>query len=150
MGLDLDWPAIAEISWPHDGQVSAQEANLILSRLNVVMSNNMSAVTIRAQPQVIQVLFEAGFSRELILKSMAIIQGSCKLGSQRIDWSPQGDVSQLIKVFSDNGGRVFIRVHCNGIFDADTRPFSASCDVLHGTQTPRVPGGVLESWFTIR
>ena len=148
-GLNPDWPAIAEISWPHNGQVSAEGAIQILGRLNVVMSASMSPETTNAQPQVIQVLFEPGFNQQLILMQMAYIQGDCKLAAQKIDWRPRGDTSQLIKIFSGSGGRVFIRVHCNGLLDSDKRPFSASCDVLHGTQTPHIPGGVLESWFTI-
>jgi hypothetical protein len=80
---------------------------------------------------------------------VSYIQGNSKLGGQQIDWRPRGDKSQLLRFLSANGGRIFIRVNCGALLDVDSRPFSASSDVLHETQSPKAPGGVLESWFNV-
>jgi hypothetical protein len=59
------------------------------------------------------------------------------------------DAAQALVVLN-SGGRLFIRLHCWNLVDAQSRIFSAAPDaLLPGVKTLHLPGGVLESWVFI-
>lgn len=149
VGLDFDWPSVVEISWPHDGRVSGKVGIQLLKEIGVQLSSELSSETRQAQPQVIQMLIEPGFNQEVLFMPMTYLQGITKISSTTLEWQLRGSDRQLQQLFEQSGARVFIRIHCSSLIDIENRPFSSSSDVLYGTQSPKVPGGVLESWFSV-
>ncbi len=149
-GLDPDWPAIVEISWPHgDTMPGSPAADLLMNNIQVKLSQPVSPRMLEVQPQVFQVLYEFGVDPRQGggLVPVTAIPGVTKFATDVIFWNASVNLDQLAKDMDTNNGRVWLRIHCGATLDEKDRPFSASADVLHGTQTPHAPGGVFESWF---
>jgi hypothetical protein len=154
-GLDPEWPAIAQVSWPVSGTVSSGEASELLARGIITFSGAAHAETIERQPQVLQIWFEpAGvvvINTVPTLRPVALtaLHPSLKIGSDGIRFVVQDEAASLGKLLA-SGGRLGFRIHCGHLRAADGRPFSASLDpVLKLTKTPRAPGGVHETWVTV-
>ncbi len=149
-GLDPDWPAAAEISWKHGVTVTLDGAISMLSELAVAMSAPFGPRTREEQPQAMQVLYERNPSpANAVLGLVLTLPGTFKLSARQGEWRTSLSRDQLGSVLGP-GGRVWLRLHCGALLDEQERPMSGSPDVLHGSKTPRAPGGVLESWFIIR
>lgn len=160
LGLDLDWPAIARISWNHGGVLTGAQAVEILKRLVVRLTHPISAKTQTEQPQVVQVMYEMETAQQRPMVGVVSLVGGTKMEGPNVFWTARritggplltnaNNSNSLISLFNISSGRVSIRVHCGAMTDSEKRPYSASTDVLHGTTTPRTPGGVFESWFFV-
>ena len=149
-GLTRDWPAIEKISWVHNRSVSISEVGALLSPLEIGLSASMSGQTVELQHQVVQVHIELNSSDNQPVTTIATMPGETKLSENSVIWRSGGSVDELLKTLRNTGGRISVRVHCGSLLDKENRPFSASLDVIHGIQSPRVPGGVFESWFFVK
>jgi hypothetical protein len=150
-GLDPTWPTTAKINWQHDSTIGPDEAAVLLARISINMSVPFGARTREQQPQAMQVLFEplpkTGTNMQLTV--MMSVPGTLKLGATTARWTTTVNRDQLTGLLSA-GGRIWLRWHCGALLDQKDRPMSASTDVLHGTTSPHVPGGVLESWLFVK
>jgi hypothetical protein len=148
-GLDINWPAIEKINWENNASLDLQAAVLILHNMQITFSAPISPASQETRPQVIQVWYEQAVSENSDLMPIVTIAGISTVTEKHISWQPQNTPGALLKQLR-NGGRIGIRIHCGVLLDTDNRPFSASLDVLNGVQSPRLPGGVFESWYFIR
>lgn len=150
-GLDPTWPTTSKINWQHDSTIAPDAAAALLASIGISMSAPFSERTRELQPQALQVLFEpsakAGANAQLSV--MMSVPGTLKLSTSAGRWRTTVGRDPLTEVLS-TGGRIWLRWHCGALLDDKDRPMSASTDVLHGTESPHAPGGVLESWFFVR
>ena len=153
LGFDPDWPKVIDINWPHDREVDLSNALGLIENLRLSMSSPASATTLELQPQVIQVMFEAGATvGQQPTVPLQILKGNTKIDGAEINWSGPKNVDDLARIIGSNEsgrGRLWIRVSCGGVLDEKDRPLSSSPGVLYGLDIVGTPGGVLESWFYV-
>ena len=154
VGFDADVPVIRSISWPHDQIVELDRALDLLVELRLGMSSPASSETDKAQPQVVQVLFEPGVLENEPTAVIRVLKGRTQIKSMEITWAGPSNRDDLFKMISsgitgNENGRVWVRVSCGGILDEKDRPLSSSPGVLYGREMVGVPGGIFESWFYI-
>ena len=146
-GLDPNWPIIAEVNWPHEAVVPRQQAVEILRRLEIRFSDLLDDVVLERRPNFMQVWLEPlsaiGDNFGGAVRSLG---GKVVLFRDSAQWQIGNGEERAI---TEDGTRVLIRIHCGYLFDDQRRPFSSSTDGIIRFQSPRAPGGVLESWFFV-
>ncbi len=152
-GFDPDWPKVIAINWPHDKEVVLENALGLIKNLRLSMSSAASTTTLELQPQVIQVIFEAGVNDgQQPTVPLQVLKGNTRIDGPEIIWFGPRNVDDLAKIIGSNEGgrgRLWIRVSCGGVLDEKNRPLSSSPGVLYGLDIVGAPGGVLESWFYV-
>jgi|GEM_PF-3178758 len=152
VGIDPDWPVITKINWPHDREVNIRQALELLKNLQLSLSAPASNETQQRQPQVVQVLFEAGAGKDRPLVSLQSIQGRTQIEGQTLLWFGPDNTDALASIFDDGQdkpSRVWIKVSCGSVLVEPDRPLSASPGVLYGKAMAATAGGVFDSWFFV-
>ena len=145
----LDWPFINRVNWRQGAQLKINEAQQLINRLQINLSNTINPVLIEAnQPQVVQVWFEPNNPEPGAPLPILTLHGIQKFSATVINWSCNDNADLVARSFI-RGGRLLIRVHVSHLYDIDKRPFSPSLDALTGIDYPHVPGGVWESWVFV-
>jgi hypothetical protein len=108
---------------------------------------------VQPPPQVIQVWLETGGTAATPAAPqptpVLVIHGAMSFtpDGRQITWKVTDATDVILRAAQTVGARVLVRVHCWQLFDANNGIFSAAPDALLGFPTPKVPGGILESWF---
>lgn len=134
------------MSWPHHATLDLATAVRALRQLEIRFSEPTSREALERNLAIFQVWVEppSALDREGVRQPIVALRGEQRLDLEGAQWAlVQGEEPALMV-----GGRVFIRLHVWQLTDerAD-RPFSATPMALLRRELPRMPGGVLESWF---
>jgi hypothetical protein len=148
----MNAPFIREVSWTHGSTVTPAVAAETLKVLTIRLSLALHTNTIQQLPQVVQVWWEpreppAGATVQGSLLPMLSLPGTLKMVPLQLNWTGALTGTPLTQVLN-TGGRVLVRIHCGVLLSTDKRIYSASLLAI-GFDTPRLPGGVFESWFFV-
>ena len=147
-GIDIDAPFVTKVSWRHD----APNPTTILRALQLELSSSLDASVIDRRTQLIQVWFEPDSTDQQVVNPLWVLTGSTTFLNERSlqwTWSLAG-IATAVKRLESTRGRILVRVHTNLMFDKEQRAFSCTADaLLQRTLKPHLPGGTLESWFTL-
>jgi hypothetical protein len=128
----------------------------VLTRLTVTFSSDIDPAQAQNNvlPQLIDVYFESAPTITLPAGGTSpapgiviVLHGTTEIvASDAINWRLRDtDQSGVLK----GPGRVLVRIRCGYLLDKEGRSYSAAPDTLIRAATPHIPGGILESWFTI-
>jgi hypothetical protein len=145
---------IAAVSWAQGQNVSVVRALRDMTEARIKLTATLHPRNVELQPRVVQIWFEpesrlvTGASTIRNPGQILTLPVSVKLDGAEIRWGVLTDRGQLRKLLGQRG-RILVRVHCGHLMDERQRPFSASLDGVLGTESPRTPGGVHETWFFV-
>lgn len=134
------------MSWPHNETLALGDALRVLQELVIRFSDAIHPEAIERRLPIFQIWLEppGAFDREGIRQPIVVLRGEQRLDREFGNWAIEQGEEQALMI----GGRVFIRLHVWQLIDErGDRPFSATPMALLRRELPRMPGGVLESWF---
>lgn len=147
-GIDLDWPLVLKVSWPHGETVPGDTAaSLLREGIKLSLSLSLHQTIQDTQPQLVTVWFQADTAPpqpELFFAPT----GRAKFSPRTIVWATVNDPDVLRRTFR-RPGRLLLRLHCDALFDANRRQFSSSLAKMLGLEGLALPGGVFESWIFV-
>jgi hypothetical protein len=149
-GLDPDWPFIREVSWTHGGRLSPDEAANTMRELRLLLSHRLLPEMLNRLNGTVEASLETRVTQGSTVRILTTqLNGKTAADDQALIWS-SSDPDDVLLGAMRTGPRVVLRVLCGHLIDEQKRPFSAALDALTGIESPRVPGGLFESWFFVR
>jgi hypothetical protein len=144
---------VAKVNWPHNGTAPTA----LLSQLTVSLSVPFGARVLQFKPPmpIIQVWVETGGTSATPAapqpSALLVLHGTTTFSTDNttLTWKATDALDVLNRTAQTTGARILVRIHCWLLTDAQNVIFSAAPDAILGLATPKVPGGILESWFSL-